>query len=141
MQRLLFIGLLVLLAGCSASNYQKYNPSHWNISVGGYDDYRIAENQFSVSFQGNQYTPKNKVQVYGLRRCAEVTSWNGFTHFKILIQRDMSYDQNSTSGAPDLGYVSFSQTFPAITYHIECYKDNIPEGAIDAKTIINQRIK
>jgi hypothetical protein len=50
---------------------------------GGYTDTRISKDSVLVSFKGNGYTSKERVQLYLLYRCAEVTRQYGFNYFII----------------------------------------------------------
>ncbi len=66
--------ILSFAIGC-ATPYQQRS------FAGGYSDTRISKDTALVSFKGNGYTPKERVQLYLLYRCAEVTRQDGFDYF------------------------------------------------------------
>lgn len=74
---------LALSACMTATPYQPAT----NSSRLGYQDERIEENRFRVSFAGNSLTSRETVERYLLFRSAELTLQNGFDHF-ILVTRD-----------------------------------------------------
>ena len=55
--------------------------------VVGYTDQRLTQNRFRVTFSGSTGTHREQVEDHLLRRAAEVTLQNGFTHF-VFAQRD-----------------------------------------------------
>jgi hypothetical protein len=48
---------------------------------GGYADARVAHDTVLVSFKGNGFTSKERVQLYLLYRCAQVTQQYGYDYF------------------------------------------------------------
>lgn len=68
-----------LLTGCATG----YGPLD---SRGGYEDSKIDENTYSVSFKGNLVTSKERVLDFAVLRAAELCLQSGLTHFKILQQ-------------------------------------------------------
>ncbi len=81
MHRLL-MGLIVgfvFMMGCATPT--PYQPMAFK---GGYSDYQLDKNTIKVSFRGNAFIPKEKVEVYLLYRCAEVTSEFGYDYFVIV---------------------------------------------------------
>lgn len=103
---------LIVLSSCSTS----YKPLGFG---GGYTDQRIAEDMFQVSFQGNGYTGKEKVQSFLLKRCAEVTIENGYTHFIILNNNsgtDINYMANH-QGTYGYGKIQGQSNIVAINKH------------------------
>ena len=70
------IAITGLLAGCLTPS--KYVPMQ---NYDGYDDTRLQENVFAVSFAGNEVTSQQRAQDFALLRCAEVTMANGFRYF------------------------------------------------------------
>ena len=99
-----FWGAVVLLAASCATPYQQHSLR------GGYDDSRIDSNTVLVSFKGNGYTPKDRVQTYMLYRCAEVTANAGYDYFVIV-----SSDDEVKEGAINLPS-SYSSTTTASVY-------------------------
>jgi len=71
------VAVLLPLASC-ATAYQ-----HEKIT-GGYTDFRLAENTYRVRFKGNNYTSRDKVELFLLYRCAELTEQLGYDHFVLL---------------------------------------------------------
>ena len=53
--------------------------------TGGYSEVRIDDQTWTVSFNGNGYTPEEKVFNYWVYRCAELTVKNGFEFFAPLV--------------------------------------------------------
>lgn len=83
--------LLILIAGflsACATSYQKQGFS------GGYDDMKLGQDMYQVSFKGNGYTRSDKVQKYFLRRCAELTVEQGYDFFAFVNQEAESSQQN-----------------------------------------------
>jgi hypothetical protein len=78
MPRIIIIGIVLLIAagGC-ATPYQQRGFR------GGYSDARIGQDTVLVSFKGNGYTSKERVQLYLLYRCAEVTRQHGYDYFVV----------------------------------------------------------
>lgn len=86
----LIVLTLVIITAC-ATPYQKSGFS------GGFSETRLANDMYEVTFNGNGYTGSQTVKNYLLRRCAELTQINGYTHF-LPISRDASEDTSySTS--------------------------------------------
>lgn len=69
-----------LLGGCAASYKSK---DVW----GGYAEARIDENVFHVSFKGNTFTSRERVNDFSLLRSAEVALENGYDYFVVLDQQ------------------------------------------------------
>ncbi|MED5511012.1 MAG: hypothetical protein VX841_12040 [Pseudomonadota bacterium] len=80
-QNLLIFTLLLVLVGCKTP-YQR--QSAMNPVIGGYADYRTAENIFTVSFEGNKNTPSHFIENALLYRCAELSLENGFDYFLVI---------------------------------------------------------
>ena len=74
---ILFMLALFLISGCSTP----YQPEGYS---GGYSETRILEDLYLVSFQGNRFTSKEKVESFLLLRAAEITVENDFSHFTII---------------------------------------------------------
>ena len=117
--------LLCLLAGCATP----YQPK--NFLQGGYQDFHISQDTFSVTFQGNPYLDRSRLRQYLLRRAAELTLGCGFSHFAII--QDMDQSRNST-------YISFTSltitVTPQETIVIRCFKGapaDLSVHAIDAQ--------
>src|SRR5215510_5251483 len=74
------VAMLIPLAGC-ATAYRYENIT------GGYTDFRLADTTYRVRFKGNNYTSRDKVELFLLYRCAELTDRLGYNHF-VLIDED-----------------------------------------------------
>lgn len=59
-------------------------PYQPKASTGGYSDIQLDHNTVRVTFRGNAFLPKEKVEAYLLYRCAEVTLDLGFDYFVIV---------------------------------------------------------
>lgn len=148
---------VLALAGCTTP-YQRTGFK------GGYSETRLQENAFNVSFRGNGYTRRERVNDFALLRCAEVTMENGFKYFAIADSsqdtKTMMYNTGGSSqtygtvnriGNSSYGlfntYNSGSTTIlihkPRSSYTIFCFQEK-PEGAMtfDADFLANSiRIK
>lgn len=71
------IPVLFLLLSCATG----YHPMSLS---GGYEDFRLAEDTYTVKFLGNEYTSKDQAYTYALRRAAELTRINGYRYFTII---------------------------------------------------------
>lgn len=70
-------GLAALLfAGCMSA----YQPRGM---TGGYEEQKLDEDMYRVSFQGNGNTPRGVVLKYFLYRCAELTLERGYVYFEL----------------------------------------------------------
>ena len=136
-----------LLSGCATP----YKPMGW---TGGYDDFRITEDTFEVTFKGNGYTASERVSRYVFRRASEVTLLHGFTHFIPLFEADRTrfstmyhssgYATAHATGQTAHGYGSstgYSSTIekPGTTMRIRCFNEPVPEldGLIDAHDFLS----
>jgi hypothetical protein len=68
---------LITLAGC-ATAYRRENIT------GGYTDFPLEDTTYRVRFKGNNYTSRDKVELFLLYRCAELTEQLGYDHFVLL---------------------------------------------------------
>ena len=71
------------LAGCGSAT--KYQPEAWD---GGFNETQLDTNLFKVTFHGNQYSKRDRVEEMALLRCADVALSHGFTHFVIVDGRN-----------------------------------------------------
>jgi hypothetical protein len=76
----LLFGLALVLAGCTP----KPTPYQPVDKKGGYEETRLKENVYRVSFRGNRYTPETRMLDYIYLRCAELTREAGYSHFLVL---------------------------------------------------------
>ncbi len=103
--------LAVLLALFPAACTPKPTPYQPLGESGGYDETRLKENVYRVSFKANPQTPETAVLDYMYLRSAELTQEAGFSHFLIVQDYGKSQLQSRprvqmgvglgfTSGAP-----------------------------------------
>jgi hypothetical protein len=86
--------IAILVCNCSTP----YQPKG---ALGGYSSNQLNENNYKVSFKGNQHTTAEAVFDYLLRRCAEITIEEKGKYF--IIYEDSSYvDKTSFETGPDL---------------------------------------
>jgi len=99
----------IILIGCSTP----YKPKGF---LGGYSDYQIAEDMFSVSFRGNGYTSDETAQKYLLRRCCEVAKNNGYTCFSLAGSQDNTKTIQFTNSSTNLtgSYSGNTNTYGSI---------------------------
>ena len=72
----------LLLAGCATGYHSAGDPLRgW---TGGFWDHKGPGELTIVGFGGNGYIKQDKVAVYLLYRCAELTQQQGKTHFRIF---------------------------------------------------------
>lgn len=75
--------LVLTTAACTARG-TPYQPLQSASRVsGGYSDVRIDETHYRVTFTGNSFTSRERVESYLLFRAAELTLLKGFDHFII----------------------------------------------------------
>jgi hypothetical protein len=74
------VAVLIPLVGC-ATAYRRENIT------GGYSDFHLEDTAYRVRFKGNNYTSRDKVELFLLYRCAELTEQLGYDHF-VLISED-----------------------------------------------------
>ena len=77
---LMVVGLVA--AGCGETGY------HVKDASGGYSDFAISPDVFSVSFKGNSSTGRHTVEKYLMRRCCEVTLANGYKYYIVVSDKE-----------------------------------------------------
>jgi hypothetical protein len=113
--------LLVLGAFGCATPYQQSGFR------GGYQDAQIDSNTASVTFHGNAYTSKQRVQLALMYRCAQVTLQDGFDYFLIvnsdteakqgIHQTAVQYVSNTSGSAMGMGNMAFGSAMTTGTYY------------------------
>jgi hypothetical protein len=78
----LTLAALALLGGCVAPRPTPYQPLQ--VDGGGYEETRLQENMYRVSFRGNRYTSEQDVIDFLYLRCAELTLAAGYSHFEVV---------------------------------------------------------
>ena len=90
--------ILIITTSC-ATSYKEDGLT------GGYSQVQINENTWQVSFRGNGYTSQTRAQRFAMRRAAEITIEQGFTHF-IITQSSSQISTMETQGnSSTSGYV------------------------------------
>lgn len=112
-----YLFILLFLAGC-ATPYQKAGFR------GGYTETRLASDMYDVHFEGNRYTDALTVKNYLLRRCAELTQTNGYTHF-MPVSSDNRVKRNHSS------------YYNASTNQINTFSSEIHENSMVIKLLNN----
>ena len=93
------LSALAILTACATAT--PYQPLAGNRSSGGYADQRIEDNRYRVTFVGNRFTSRDRVENYLLYRAAELTEESGYDGFTI-VRRDTERDVE-TRVSPGLG--------------------------------------
>ena len=75
----LFLAAFLAVACETGPEYQPRTPG----STVGYTDLQLSQNRYRVTFSGGFDSTSGDVEMYLLRRAAEITLQNGFTHFII----------------------------------------------------------
>jgi hypothetical protein len=101
------ISVLTLLAAISFSGGCA-TPYASESFLGGYDEVRLSENVFRVSFSGNGYTSSKRATNLCMLRCAELALINGFKYFSLI---DSSKDVSKSS------FTTPSTSVTSGTYH------------------------
>jgi hypothetical protein len=84
------VALALSIAACASPT--PYQPlERRGAASGGYSEQRIEDNRFRVTFSGNQFTRRDRVENYLLYRAAELTLQAGYDGFTI-VQRDTERD-------------------------------------------------
>ena len=131
-----------LFASCS-TRQTPYQPLG---NYGGFEELQLSENIFSVRFQGNSKTRKQKSIDFCLLRCAEVCLQNKYGYFAIINQVNDTKEQIYSSPASSistgtintLGQINLNttnyggQTYitssPSTSNTIICFKAKPPNG-------------
>ncbi|EHL32682.1 CC0125/CC1285 family lipoprotein [Legionella drancourtii] len=145
--------LLFLLFSCATG----YHPMSL---TGGFEDFKLANDTYSVKFLGNEYTNRDQAYKYALRRSAELTTQNGYRYFKIIdsnssvstktyetpVTETTTTDSKSdyhhrhrhstTSTTIISGGQEVTVEIPTTYMKIKMYKNNIG-GALDAEVILS----
>lgn len=98
--RALALAVVILLAACATpapTPYQPYLPDQ--AIPGGFSEERLADNSYRVTFAGNCFTSRERVEGYLLYRAAELTLEKQYDWFVIadrLVERDArTYEEHS----------------------------------------------
>ncbi len=111
----LLLGCAGLLAACqSGPAYRERGPGE---SI-GYTDLRLTENRYRVTYAGGNATTREEVEDYLLRRAAEITIDNGYSHF-VFDARDTNAETyyRSTFGTHSRLGIGFGRFGPSPWYY------------------------
>lgn len=96
---------MLSLAGCVSADTPYQALSSASRVSGGYADERLAEDRYRVTFAGNTFTSRERVESYLLFRSAELTLQQGFDWFLVqdqemdhLIEREIRQIRTSARG-------------------------------------------
>lgn len=89
------IFLACLLAFLTACN----TPYQAKGFMGGYSQVQLDNNSARVEFKGNGYTSRERVEVFLLYRCAELTTAKGYDYF-VITREDTENRQQSVQTIP-----------------------------------------
>ena len=95
------ISKMLLAALALASCATPYKP---NGAMGGFSEHQMAEDVFTVSFQGNGYTDDARARDFLMLRCAEVTLSHGMKYFRLVGSAD---DSKNGAAAVATGNTAF----------------------------------
>lgn len=102
---LLLAAAAVTLVSC-ATPYQDYGLT------GGANVTELRPDVFRVSFGGNGFTTRESVQVYWLKRCADLAIEKGFAGFEILSDMQFAMKRPSATDRPGKSQMTFSASGP-----------------------------
>jgi len=91
MRIIVTLSIILLLGGCATA----YQPQGM---MGGSSETQLDTNVFTVTFNGNGYTGRDKANDYALLRSAELVLEHGFKYFVIVDAQQ--YSKNSTYTTP-----------------------------------------
>lgn len=122
-RHVLVISVLALIVGACATPYRKLK------SGGGYCDYRIAANVFSVSFRGNTATHEEDVEKYLLRRASELTLEHQYRYFVVISEKG-----RTRKGSIGYSGIKVPVVAPGSAIQVKCFHEQQPDAevAIDA---------
>ena len=94
-------------------------------SGGGYSDFRIANDVFSISFRGNTATKEEHVEKYLLRRGSELTLEHGYKYFVVIMEK-------GRSRRGSFGYSGMKMPVIAASagIHIKCFHEHPPDAEV-----------
>ncbi len=107
------LAALSLAACVTATPYQPLSTR--GTAQGGFAEQRIEANRYRVTFVGNSYTRRDRVENYLLYRAAELTVASGYDGFTI-VQRDTERDVEIRT-SPGLGSSRYGWWRPSWRYY------------------------
>ena len=118
MQRVVLAGVLMLaMAACATST--PYGPAS---SSGGYgfNEQRIEDNRYRISFRGNSLTSRETVENFLLFRAAELTVQNGYDYF-IVVEGDTETRTSYSIPANPAFFGTYGYGYPGRHYAFPYY--------------------
>jgi len=116
---------VLFLFGCST-------PYRKNTGSGGYSEFRIAENKFAITFQGNSYTTHESVYKYAMLRAATIALRHGYPYFSIHQEKDTSTTTLSKTWVYPLNSYHLHSN-PAVFFIIKLHqKESENEDVVEA---------
>jgi len=100
------LALAVVLSGCVTAAGTSYGPAASSKGF-GYEDSRIEDNRFRITFRGDGATSVDIVEDFALLRAAELTLENDYEWFRIV---------SRNTGAEDRGGVGVGGGFGSGSY-------------------------
>ena len=117
-----FMLLLVVTGGC-ATSYHPYTHST------GYEEVRLSDTTFGITYVAALSTSFEQIKAYALRRAAEITLENGYTHFVVTKQ-----EQKDIRPSCDCKQVK-AFVRRAVIIEVRCSSHGGP-GAFDARAYL-----
>lgn len=87
----LALALIYILLSACATPYQPVGFS------GGYSEMQLNQDRYVVTFRGNEFISKNRVNQYLLLRAAELTQQNGYRYFTVLSANEQERNRYVTT--------------------------------------------
>jgi hypothetical protein len=119
----------LLVVGCSTGRSYHAFDSHWSL---GYNDTRMGEDAWSVSYRGYEIS-QGEANDYALLRASEVTAAAGYRYFSIINEQASTSTTgvgtfNSYQGTGS-GFMS-STSYPEVRLSIKAFKQKPAGNAV-----------
>lgn len=122
MGRIILVVACMMAVGCAST----YKPAHTGGTIGGYDDAKISDGKYRVTWQGQGKDSPAAVYKWFLLRAADLTKQNGFSYFKI---------ENGQDGMLTRGTRSATASIPNYSGTVVMLKAEEP-GSLSAEEIL-----
>jgi hypothetical protein len=119
------LAVTLVVGSACATSYQKMGMT------GGFEEQKVTEDTYLVHFMANAYTRPDRVSVYILYRCAELTVEKGFDYFVRL-------NETNQAGEESAGFIGTVHK-PGLTEMIRMGKGPRPvdnPNAFDAREVM-----
>jgi hypothetical protein len=129
--------LFAAFAATACATGAEYQPRTPGTAV-GYTDLQLSANRYRVTYSGSWYSTRDDVETYLLRRAAEVTLQNGYSHFVVQMQQTERMIDNLGTPYPygPVYYPAWGDAWTASSYasyaEILLLKDDESANAADA---------